>query len=122
VDQILSRFQRLHRNSRLSMSLSARENRHERSASFAPAAVINRRHMMSLNRRKLIQSTAMAAAASAAPIKLVFGQSAEFTYKLSNAFPAHQPDERAYEGRGGCHSKRKQPPSSQSTVLMIFVG
>ncbi len=45
---------------------------------------------MSLTRRKLIQGTA-AAAVSAAPVKLVFGQSAEFTYKYANQVPLTHP-------------------------------
>lgn len=46
---------------------------------------------MNLTRRKLIQGTAMAAAAGAAPIKLVYGQSAEFTYKFANNVPLTHP-------------------------------
>jgi TRAP-type transport system periplasmic protein len=46
---------------------------------------------MTLTRRKLIQGTAIAAAASAAPVKLVFGQSAEFTYKFANNVPLTHP-------------------------------
>lgn len=46
---------------------------------------------MTLTRRKLIQGTAIAAAASAAPMKLAFGQSAEFNYKFSNVFPLTHP-------------------------------
>ena len=51
----------------------------------------SRRHMMTLTRRKLIQGTAIAAAATAAPMKLVFGQSAEFTYKFANNVPPTHP-------------------------------
>jgi tripartite ATP-independent transporter DctP family solute receptor len=47
--------------------------------------------MMTLTRRKLIQGTAIAAAATAAPMKLVFGQSAEFSYKFANNVPATHP-------------------------------
>jgi TRAP-type transport system periplasmic protein len=47
--------------------------------------------MMPLTRRKLIQGTAIAAAATAAPVKLVFGQSAEFNYKFANNVPATHP-------------------------------
>ena len=46
---------------------------------------------MTLTRRKLIQGTAIAAAATAAPVKLVFGQSAEFTYKFANNVPPTHP-------------------------------
>lgn len=46
---------------------------------------------MNITRRKLIQGTAMAAAATAAPIKLVYGQSAEFTYKFANNVPLTHP-------------------------------
>jgi TRAP-type C4-dicarboxylate transport system substrate-binding protein len=47
--------------------------------------------MMTLTRRKLIQSTAIAAATTMAPVKLVFGQSAEFSYKFANNVPATHP-------------------------------
>ena len=47
--------------------------------------------MMTLTRRKLIQGTAIAAAATAAPVKLAFGQSAEFTYKFANNVPPTHP-------------------------------
>jgi tripartite ATP-independent transporter DctP family solute receptor len=47
--------------------------------------------MMTVSRRKFIQGTAIAAAATAAPIKLAFGQSAEFTYKFANNVPATHP-------------------------------
>ena len=46
---------------------------------------------MNITRRNLIQSTAIAAAATAAPIKLVYGQSAEFTYKFANNLPLTHP-------------------------------
>ena len=46
---------------------------------------------MDFSRRKLIQGTAAAAAVSAAPMKLVFGQSAEFTYKYAHNVPATHP-------------------------------
>ncbi len=46
---------------------------------------------MNITRRKLIQGTAMAAAATAAPMKLVYGQSAEFTYKFANNVPLTHP-------------------------------
>ena len=46
---------------------------------------------MTLTRRKLIQSTAIAVATTAAPMKLAFGQSAEFTYKFANNVPAAHP-------------------------------
>ena len=46
---------------------------------------------MNITRRKLIQSTAITAAATAAPIKLVYGQSAEFTYKFANNVPLTHP-------------------------------
>jgi TRAP-type transport system periplasmic protein len=49
-----------------------------------------RRSVMMLTRRKLIQGTA-AAAVSAAPMKLVFGQAAEFTYKFADGVPATHP-------------------------------
>src|SRR5207344_754667 len=45
---------------------------------------------MTITRRKLIQGTAIAAA-TAAPMKLAFGQSAEFTYKFANNVPAAHP-------------------------------
>jgi TRAP-type transport system periplasmic protein len=47
--------------------------------------------MMTLTRRKLIQGTAIAAATTMAPVKLVFGQSAEFNYKFANNVPATHP-------------------------------
>jgi tripartite ATP-independent transporter DctP family solute receptor len=47
--------------------------------------------MMTLSRRKFIQGTAVAAAATAAPVKLAFGQSAEFTYKFANNVPPTHP-------------------------------
>jgi TRAP-type transport system periplasmic protein len=46
---------------------------------------------MAITRRKFIQGTAIAAAASAAPVKLAFGQSAEFTYKFANNVPLTHP-------------------------------
>jgi len=46
---------------------------------------------MTLTRRKLIQGTAIAVATTAAPLKLAFGQSAEFTYKFANNVPAAHP-------------------------------
>ena len=46
---------------------------------------------MNLTRRKLIQGTAIAAAATAAPVKLAFAQSAEFTYKYANNVPLTHP-------------------------------
>ena len=46
---------------------------------------------MNLTRRKLIQGTAIAAAATAAPLKLAFGQAAEFTYKYANNVPLTHP-------------------------------
>ena len=46
---------------------------------------------MTLTRRKLIQGTAIAAAATAAPVKLAFAQSAEFTYKYANNLPITHP-------------------------------
>ena len=46
---------------------------------------------MNITRRKLIQSTAITAAATAAPIKLVYGQSADFTYKFANNVPLTHP-------------------------------
>ena len=46
---------------------------------------------MTITRRKLIQGTALAAAAAAAPVKLVFGQTAEFTYKFANNLPPTHP-------------------------------
>src|SRR5437867_7434700 len=47
--------------------------------------------MMTLTRRKLIQGTAIAVATTAAPLKLAFGQSAEFSYKFANNVPATHP-------------------------------
>jgi tripartite ATP-independent transporter DctP family solute receptor len=47
--------------------------------------------MMTLTRRKLVQGTAFAAATAVAPMKLAFGQTAEFTYKFSNVFPPNHP-------------------------------
>ena len=46
---------------------------------------------MTLTRRKLIQGTAIAVATTAAPMKLAFGQSAEFAYKFANNVPAAHP-------------------------------
>jgi tripartite ATP-independent transporter DctP family solute receptor len=46
---------------------------------------------MNITRRKLIQGTAAAAAATAVPITLVYGQSAEFTYKFANNVPLTHP-------------------------------
>jgi tripartite ATP-independent transporter DctP family solute receptor len=46
---------------------------------------------MTLTRRQLIQRTAIAATATAAPMRLVFGQSAEFTYKFANNVPLTHP-------------------------------
>jgi tripartite ATP-independent transporter DctP family solute receptor len=45
---------------------------------------------MTITRRKLIQGTAIAAA-TAAPMKMAFGQSAEFTYKFANNVPLTHP-------------------------------
>jgi tripartite ATP-independent transporter DctP family solute receptor len=47
--------------------------------------------MMTLTRRKLIQGTAIAAATTMAPMKAVFGQTAEFSYKFANNVPAAHP-------------------------------
>jgi tripartite ATP-independent transporter DctP family solute receptor len=47
--------------------------------------------MMTLTRRKLIQGTAIAAATTMAPMKLVFGQAAEFSYKFANNVPLAHP-------------------------------
>lgn len=46
---------------------------------------------MTLTRRQFIQGAAIAAAASAAPMKLAFGKSAEFTYKFANNVPSSHP-------------------------------
>ena len=46
---------------------------------------------MTLSRRKLIQGAAITAATTAAPMKLAFGQSAEFSYKFANNVPAAHP-------------------------------
>ncbi|MBH2008371.1 MAG: TRAP transporter substrate-binding protein [Xanthomonadaceae bacterium] len=46
---------------------------------------------MNITRRNLIQSTAIAAAATAVPMKLVYGQTAEFTYKFANNLPLTHP-------------------------------
>lgn len=46
---------------------------------------------MNITRRQIIQGTAVAAAASVAPMKLAFGQSAEFTYKFANNVPLTHP-------------------------------
>jgi TRAP-type transport system periplasmic protein len=46
---------------------------------------------MTVTRRKLIQGAAIAAAATAAPVKLAFGQSAQFTYKFANNVPLTHP-------------------------------
>jgi TRAP-type transport system periplasmic protein len=46
---------------------------------------------MNLTRRQLIQGAASAAAVTAAPMKLAFAQSAEFTYKYANQVPATHP-------------------------------
>lgn len=46
---------------------------------------------MNITRRNLIQGTAIAAAATATPMKLVYGQSAEFTYKFANNLPLTHP-------------------------------
>lgn len=46
---------------------------------------------MTLSRRKLIQGTAIAAAATAVPLKFALGQTAEFTYKFANNLPATHP-------------------------------
>jgi TRAP-type transport system periplasmic protein len=46
---------------------------------------------MTLTRRKLLQGAGITAAASAGPMKLAFGQSAEFTYKFANNVPLTHP-------------------------------
>src|SRR3954469_15573946 len=46
---------------------------------------------MTLTRRTLLQGTAIAAASTLAPMKAVFGQTAEFTYKFANNVPAVHP-------------------------------
>ncbi|WP_137894822.1 TRAP transporter substrate-binding protein [Ramlibacter sp. 2FC] len=46
---------------------------------------------MTFTRRKLIQGTAIAAATSIAPMKVVFGQTAEFSYKFANNVPLTHP-------------------------------
>src|SRR5436853_6251201 len=46
---------------------------------------------MAVNRRKFIQGTAIAVAVTAAPMKLAFGQSVEFTYKFANNVPLTHP-------------------------------
>ena len=46
---------------------------------------------MTISRRKLIQGIALSAAATAAPVKLVYGQGAEFTYKYANNTPLTHP-------------------------------
>lgn len=46
---------------------------------------------MTFSRRKLIQGVALSAAAAAAPVKLVYGQGAEFTYKYANNTPLTHP-------------------------------
>lgn len=46
---------------------------------------------MTFSRRKLIQGAALSAAAAAAPVKLVYGQGAEFTYKYANNTPLTHP-------------------------------
>jgi TRAP-type transport system periplasmic protein len=46
---------------------------------------------VNISRRNIIQGAAAAAAVSAAPLPLVFGQSAEFTYKYANQVPLTHP-------------------------------
>ncbi|MGT2460330.1 TRAP transporter substrate-binding protein (plasmid) [Cupriavidus basilensis] len=46
---------------------------------------------MNITRRKLIQGAAAAVAATAAPMTLVYGKSAEFTYKFANNVPLTHP-------------------------------
>ena len=46
---------------------------------------------MSFSRRTLIKATGIAAAACAAPLKLAYGQSAEFTFKYANNQPPVHP-------------------------------
>jgi TRAP-type transport system periplasmic protein len=46
---------------------------------------------MILTRRKLIQGAAITAASTAAPVKLVFAQAPEFSYKFANNVPAAHP-------------------------------
>jgi tripartite ATP-independent transporter DctP family solute receptor len=46
---------------------------------------------MTLSRRKLLQGAAITAASTAAPLKLAFGQGAEFSYKFANNVPATHP-------------------------------
>ncbi|HSV79216.1 MAG TPA: TRAP transporter substrate-binding protein [Ramlibacter sp.] len=46
---------------------------------------------MTLTRRKLIQGAAITAATTAAPMNVVFGQTAEFNYKFANNVPATHP-------------------------------
>lgn len=46
---------------------------------------------MVVTRRKLLLGVAATAAASVAPVRLVFGQSAEFTYKFANNVPPNHP-------------------------------
>ncbi|CAN7767689.1 TRAP transporter substrate-binding protein [Variovorax sp. LjRoot178] len=46
---------------------------------------------MNISRRKIIQGSAAVAAVSAAPLPLVFGQSAEFTYKYAHNVPTTHP-------------------------------
>ena len=46
---------------------------------------------MSFSRRTLIKATGIAAAACATPLKLAYGQSAEFTFKYANNQPPVHP-------------------------------
>jgi TRAP-type transport system periplasmic protein len=46
---------------------------------------------MTLSRRKLLHGFAITAASTAAPVKLAFGQTAEFSYKFANNVPATHP-------------------------------
>ena len=46
---------------------------------------------MTLSRRTLIQATGIAAASVAAPLKLAYAQSAEFTFKYANNQPPQHP-------------------------------
>jgi TRAP-type transport system periplasmic protein len=46
---------------------------------------------MNISRRKLIQGSAVVAAAAAAPLPLAFAQSAEFTYKYAHNVPVTHP-------------------------------
>ncbi len=63
---------------------------------------------MTITRRKLIQGAAIAVAAGAVPMRMAFGQSAEFTYKFAtNLPPTHPLNIRAKEAADAIRTETK---------------